>query len=755
MANPRTEREILELLKAQKEARKDLVIGSKEYEASTKRINQLERERINLLERQKKAQKEASDVVKEDLPIYKQLEASIKSRLKLRRKLTGDNSLSATMQKKAAKQQGELLQSLQKQMVTDKGNELKFHQEQYDVIEGIASGTNDIAGLNQLIAESKERQKSMDHWSNKTIKKDEENTENILKAEKKRIQVQNLSKATMKGMDKISGGMASKAKDFGEKLGISPKNLQKLGVAGMIIGVLVKAVTGFSKKIDAVGETFGFMTNKNKDFRNDLIQSGNNAMMLGKSLSDVLSVTSTLASEFGLTLKDAEDLSNKVLDTAVATGLSTDEATKLFGTFMQIGDLTAKQAEDLIENTAQLAAQKGVAPTAVLRDMAGSAEEIAGFTKDGGKNIAEAAVQARQMGLSLSTTAKIAEGLLDFESSIANEIEASVMIGKQLNFQKARELALEGDIAGATKNIVDQVGSEAEFNKLNFLQRKSLAKSIGVSVTEMKKLVSASDKLTLSGALAGEKFDDLVGQDSLSTLTSIINTIKQIGATLLDTFGGPLAEFLEQFTGKDGLKNIKKQLVEVLNIAIEIFNTGRSIANTFRWNDKEAALKFRVDDSGNIMRDVNPVDDFKSGPGGITHMVGPAGVFSLNPKDSVLATTNRINDGFITGDEGSFANLKELVEAQRDSVVATTNPIPVNDFSLNPRDSVMETTNRINDFQTGPAGSMGNFKELVEAQRETTQAISNLKLSTTVTNRQQQIIIDGALNPLGGRPITA
>ena len=102
---------------------------------------------------------------------------------------------------------------------------------------------------------------------------------------------------------------------------------------------------------------------------------------------------------------------------------------------------------------------------------------------------------------------------------LANEIEASVLIGRQLNFQRARQLALEGDIAGATKNIVDQVGSEAEFNKLNLIQRKSLAKSIGVSVTEMKKLVSASDKLTLSGALAGENFDDLVGQDSLSTLT--------------------------------------------------------------------------------------------------------------------------------------------------------------------------------------------------------------------------------------------
>jgi hypothetical protein len=49
------------------------------------------------------------------------------------------------------------------------------------------------------------------------------------------------------------------------------------------------------------------------------------------------------------------------------------------------------------------------------------------------------------------------------------------------------------------------------------------------------------------------------------------------------------------------------------------------------------------------------VNDFKSGPGGITHMSGPAGAFSLNPRDSVLATTNPIpvND-MMTGPAGSM-----------------------------------------------------------------------------------------------------
>ena len=513
--------------------------------------------------------------------------------------------------------------------------------------------------------------------------------------------LQGLSAKGLKNSKLYGEGLGAQVKSQGKISGLISKSSgglakwgARLGFIGVGLTIAFKALSQFSAKIDAVGQTFGFLTNKNKDFRNDLIQSGNNAMMLGKSLSDVLSVTSALASEFGLTLKDAEDLSLKVLDTAVATGISNDEATKLFGTFMQIGGLTSKQAEDLIEGTAQLAAQKGVAPVAVLQDMAGSAEEIAGFTKDGGKNIAEAAVQARQMGLSLSTTAKIADGLLDFESSIANEMEASIMIGKQLNFQKARQLALDGDIAGATKNIVDQVGSEADFNALNVLQRRSLAKSLGVSVTEMAKLVKGSEKLTLSGALAGKSFDDLIGQDSLSALTQITNTVKQIGATILDTFGGPLADMLSQFTGKNGLQNIKLQLVAIANIAIDSFNAGRDFLNTFR-RDVDLAKKFRVDDSGNIMRDVNPVNDFSSGPGQITHMMGPAGMFSLNPRDSVMGTTNRVND-----------------------------------------------------FQTGPAGSMGGG---MDAEAFGKAVAANIHLETKTTHGEQRIIMNSAINPYGGQ----
>ena len=348
-----------------------------------------------------------------------------------------------------------------------------------------------------------------------------------------------------------------------EQLVSTAKKLRNALTIGSIIAGLVAVTQKFGASIDKIGESFGSLSVMGKDFQTDLLASSVEATKLGGGIEDVAAITNTLASNFGMSVNEAAKLSSKVFDTSKAIGISGDEAANLFGTLMQTANLSADQAESLAEGAFQLARQAGVAPSAVMKDIAGSAEEIAGFTKDGGNNIADAAVQARQMGLSLSTTAKISESLLDFESSISNEIEASVMIGKQLNYQKARQLALEGDIAGATKEIVDQVGSEADFNALGILQRKSLAKSIGVSVSEMAKLVSGSEKLTLSGAMASSSFGDLLGEEGLSNVSSLMNNFKALGAELVNKLGptietliGNFTKFIEKGNGLETIKGI-------------------------------------------------------------------------------------------------------------------------------------------------------------------------------------------------------
>jgi hypothetical protein len=68
-------------------------------------------------------------------------------------------------------------------------------------------------------------------------------------------------------------------------------------------------------------------------------------------------------------------------------------------------------------------------------------------------------------------------------------MEASLLLGRQINLDRARQLALSGDQEGVMKEILKQVGGEAEFNRMNVIQRKALADSVGVNVEQLSRLV--------------------------------------------------------------------------------------------------------------------------------------------------------------------------------------------------------------------------------------------------------------------------
>ena len=386
--------------------------------------------------------------------------------------------------------------------------------------------------------------------------------------------------------------------------------------AGAIFAVLLSIAQKFAGSIDAIGKQFGSLNVLGDGFKNELLTSQEAVIGIGASLEDVIATTNELSSEFGLSIDEAADLSAQVIDTARAVGLSNEEAAKLSGILQTTSGLSGAQAERLTEGAFQLAAMNRVNPSAVLKDMAGSSEAFAMFSKDGGDNMAKAAVQARALGLSLDTTSKIAEGLLDFEQSIGAEVEASVLLGRQLNFQKARELALTNDLEGAMKEVVKQVGTEAEFNKLMLPQRQALAKSIGVSVGDLAKMVANQDKANMLAGETAKSFADIIGKDAMSELTATMNELKIFGVAIANTVG-PLLMLV----------------AKVANIALTpLGNLVSGISQTIRG-----------------------VNDFKSGPGGITTMMGPAGVFSLNPRDSVLATTNPISvNDFQSGPAGSM-----------------------------------------------------------------------------------------------------
>ena len=171
-------------------------------------------------------------------------------------------------------------------------------------------------------------------------------------------------------------------------------------------------------------------------------------------------------------------------------GSNRQDLAKILQLQTEISGLTEKQAFDIQTQIQRFARLRGVLPKDVIADIAQNTELFAKFAKDGGVNLGEAAVRARELGLSLSTVSSISDTLLDFQSSIEAELKASLLIGRQLNLNRARELALAGDQAGLLNEIVSLVGSEAELNRMNAIERQALAEAIGVSVAELNRLAS-------------------------------------------------------------------------------------------------------------------------------------------------------------------------------------------------------------------------------------------------------------------------
>ena len=62
------------------------------------------------------------------------------------------------------------------------------------------------------------------------------------------------------------------------------------------------------------------------------------------------------------------------------------------------------------------------------------------------------------------------------------------MTGKQINTERARQLSLDGDIAGLTQEIQSIVGSVGDIQTLNVIQRQSVADAIGISVQDLLRI---------------------------------------------------------------------------------------------------------------------------------------------------------------------------------------------------------------------------------------------------------------------------
>ena len=204
-------------------------------------------------------------------------------------------------------------------------------------------------------------------------------------------------------------------------------------------------------------------------------------------------------------------------------------------------------------------------------------------------NIQDAAMEARKLGLSLQQVDDIAGSILQFESSIQAEMEAELLTGKQLNLDKARQLALANDLEGLSKEIGKNEGILKAFASGNRIQQEATAKAMGMSREEMSKMIYAQKiQGNLSIAQAAKAADiSLEEAKRLGLQQQIEKSINKITEAL----AGPLTYILQFISNGFVLKSImaaiaislvKKSAPALKNMAMNMWKVAGGALQYFK-----------------------------------------------------------------------------------------------------------------------------------------------------------------------------
>jgi hypothetical protein len=330
----------------------------------------------------------------------------------------------------------------------------------------------------------------------------------------------------LKSVDNLAGDTAKQFNLSYEEA--SKLNNQLTNTAALSMGVAVNT-KGLQESMIAVGKTLG-----------------SNAKLNEK---DLITFTK-LREQAGYTNEELASIQTLSL----ANGKSLEDNTKEI-----LGSAKAYASQNkLVINEKEVLKEVGKASASLKLSLKGSTAALA-----------ESVVKAKQFGLTLEQASKISSGLLNFEDSISSELEAELLTGKELNLEQARLLALNGDTAAAAAEVAKQVGSSAQFGKMNVIQQEAIAKAAGLSRDELAQSLIDKEALVKLSAKEGESAKEAF--DRLVASVGYEEAKKQLG-------NDQLANQFKQQSAQEKLANITLKLQEII---IAIAEPVMAIVNPF------------------------------------------------------------------------------------------------------------------------------------------------------------------------------
>jgi DNA-binding transcriptional regulator GbsR (MarR family) len=326
-------------------------------------------------------------------------------------------------------------------------------------------------------------------------------------------------------------------------------NVKKVGLQALFT-LIVEEAFKVNQQITELQRNFGLNNVQAIKLRSELTSMAITSGDVFINSQKLLESFNAISEELGFQVRTSGQMLETYTNLTKRMGFNNSEAT-------QLSVLTGLQSENtnqVLNNTiktinASRDSNKLFNNTKlILRDIAGaSAATIVSLGKSPDL-LAKAATKARELGLNLSQVERIADSLLNFESSIEAELTAELITGKQLNLERARFLALTNDLSGLQDEIAKQGLNFADYTEISRIGQQALAETLGMSREEMSQMLFNQEKQELAqrksrGELDKQtlaQFNSLSAQEklneSLSKFKDIAVAVVTVISPILDIF---------------------------------------------------------------------------------------------------------------------------------------------------------------------------------------------------------------------------
>ena len=360
--------------------------------------------------------------------------------------------------------------------------------------------------------------------------------------------------------DQVKEDMREAAKS-GSKL-----NVALAGAGGILKGV-GKGLADPGVQMGLLKSLFNYLKDSAEFFRK---QEGAAEDMFHFT-EELIQAQAILQDGVGKTLNFNKQNAREAFDLSHYYGLANDEVGRLYQNSVMLGIEFTNLKGEVFDSRVEFEQTTGFATDqkAVMKSIAGSSATTR-FNMRGQKDaMLKTANYATLLRLDMEKMRDAAEGTLNFEDSIEKEMQAELMLGKDINLEAYRYAALTGNQAKQAEELNRLISTHGKDLHGNVLLQNQFAAALGISRDE------------LMNAVEGQDQQKKLGEDMASEQQRINKYVKE-GKTIAeatamakaDSTEGVIksAQAAEEITR--ALEMVKRSLMEVmLPLAQKIFST--------------------------------------------------------------------------------------------------------------------------------------------------------------------------------------